>query len=165
MKHFTFRKVLQTKALNTFFSIALSSITTTIIVLLAIYICIKTGYIPEEKTTSFYRILMGTLCLVFCISIGRLLQWCLKPKAECYIREDNTIVMNNIYNRNKIVILPSDIYDIYLVSHKTLWGIYQNVVINAKSKIKPWRQVTIELPLQEPQQFIDEVEKIRKSTH
>ena len=164
MKYFTFRRVFQNNNLNIFFSIAYSSIATTIVVLIVLYIAMKIGYIPEEQITSGYHVLIATLCLLGCISVGQTIQWYIKAKAECYIDNDKTIVLNYINNGNKIRLLPQEIDAIYLMSRKTLWGTYQNVVIEAKSKLKPLKLGVIELPLQEPQKFIDEVEKIRKSS-
>lgn len=80
MKYFTFRRVFQNNNLNIFFSIAYSSIATTIVVLIILYIAMKIGYIPEEKITSVYHVHIAALCIVTCITMGYIIQHYLKPK-------------------------------------------------------------------------------------
>ena len=66
----------------------------------------------------------------------------------------------NYYNRINIPI--TQIIELTLEPQKFVWGIYDNVRISYTDKKGKKRSTT--LFLQEPQKFINEVEKIRKSS-
>ena len=83
-------------------------------------------------------------------------------KFACIIKKNGDIEIKHYNFFQHLHIAPHQIRGYELKSRKTIWGTFENVQFIYCTEFGKLK--VIELPLQEPQKFIEEVEKIRKSS-
>ena len=127
---------------------------------------LPSSWIAETTITKYSSVLIWWVDFAI-NAIGGITLACIftfaMSKFRCFITPEGIIHVkwnNGYYNRINIPI--TQIIELTLEPQKFVWGIYDNVRISYTDKKGKKRSTT--LFLQEPQKFINEVEKIRKSS-